>query len=386
MKLGKMNLPLKLKKIDIPFLPSKKILGVDLGSQTIKIVELEQSKNGKWTLKKCAFESLGIAEIPPEEKKTILIERLKEALSREKFSTKRVATSLSGNQVIVRYVKFPKLSAEELAKTIHFEAEAYIPFDIREVDLAFHILGDLVEEGEKKMETVLVAVKKDVIQNRIEILEKVGLEPAIIDIDAFAIESALELARQPVSTERGEAETKETIVVVNLGASVTNLTIIENGISKVVRDIFIAGNTFTKVIQQSLNLDFPKAEELKRKHGLSTEEVATPEITTSEEKSSEKVEVAKVLTTVISDLIKEIQHSIEYYQSQLPEEVQVSRVLLTGGSALLSNIGRYFAQELQLPVEIYNPFLYLNTPVNLPKEINEKNTIFTIAIGLAIRQ
>jgi len=372
MRLGKINLPLKLERIRLPFLPSKKVLGVDLGSQIIKLVELEQSKrdnqlNSKWTLKKCAFESLGIAEISAEEKKTLFIERLKEIVAREKFSTKRVATSLSGNQVIVRYVKFPKLSPEDLAKTIQFEAEAYIPFDIREVNLAFHILGDLVEEGEKKMETVLVAAKREVVQNRIEILEKAGLEPAIIDIDAFAIENAFELARR--------RERKETIVVINLGASVTNLTIIENGVSKVVRDIFIAGNTFTKIIQQNLNLDLSKAEELKRKCGIDTEETII----------SEKAKVTKLLKTVISDLIKEIQHSIEYYQSQLPEEIQVSRILLTGGSALLPNLGKYFAQELQLPIEIYNPFLHLNVPVPLPKEIIEKNTIFTIAIGLALR-
>lgn len=383
MKLGKINptkflygikLPLKLKKIELPFLPSKKVLGVDLGSQTIKIVELEQSKNGKWALKKCVFESLGIAEIPPEEKKNILLERLKEIISREKFSTKRVATSLSGNQVIVRYVKFPKLSPEELAKTIQFEAEAYIPFDIHEVNLAFHILGDLVEEGEKKMETVLVAAKKEAVQTRIEILEKAGLEPAIIDIDAFAIENALDLRRNL------GAETKETVIAINLGASVTNLTIIENGVSKVVRDIFIAGNTFTKAIQQSLNLDFRKSEELKRKYGLNPEEML------AEQEPSEKNEVAKALTPVISGLVKEIQHSIEYYQSQLPEEIQANRVLLTGGSAFLPNLGKYFAQELQLPVEIYNPFLSLTLPTFLPKEINEKNTIFTIAVGLACRQ
>ncbi len=381
MKLVKIDIPLKLEKINLPFLQGKKILGVDLGSETIKIVELEQAKNGKWALKKCAFKSVGIGEDKPEEKKTAYIDLLKEMLIREKFSTKRVATSLSGNQVIVRYVKFPKLTAEELAKTINFEAEAYIPFDIKEVNLAFHILGDLVEEGEKKMETVLVAVKKEVIQNRIEILEKAGFEPAIIDVDAFAIENALEMARQSETKE-----TKETIVVVNLGASVTNLVIIENGISKVVRDIFIAGNTLTKVIQQSLNYDFPKAEEVKRKYGLATEEVTAQEITTPEEQPSEKTEVAKVLSPVISDLIKEIQHSIEYYQSQLPEEIQVSRLLLAGGSALLPDLGKYFAQELQLPVEIYNPFLYLDVPNVLPEEIHQENTIFTVATGLACRQ
>lgn len=363
------GIKVKLPKIKIPFPTIKKILGVDIGTESIKIVELERTKNEKWTLKKCAFESLGSLERPPEEKKALLINRLKEIVLREKFSTKMVATSLSGNQVIVRYVKFPKLTPEDLAKTISFEAEAYIPFDIKEVNLAFYILGDVVEEGEKKMETVVVAVKKDVIQNRIEILDKAGLEPAIIDIDAFAIENALELIRQP--------ETKETVVVVNLGASVTNLAIIEKGVCKVVRDIFIAGNTFTKVIQQNLNVDLAKAEELKRKYGLSLE---------AEEEITEKAEVSKALLPVVGDLLKEVQHSIDYYQTQLPEELPVNRVILSGGTAQLPNLGKYFAQELQMPVEICNPFAALNIPLPLSKEITEKNSSFTIAVGLSSRR
>lgn len=348
------------------FLPTKEVLGVDIGSQTIKIVELKQSRDGKPILRKCAHEYIAEGEITPEEKKNVLIDKFKEIVQREKFATKRVATSLSGNQVIVRYVKFPKLTPEELTKTIQFEAESYIPFDIREVNLAFYILGDVIQEGEKKMETVLVAVKKDVVQERVEILEKAGLEPAIINVDAFAIENALELIRKP--------EVKETIVAVNLGASVTNVVIIENGISKVVRDIFIAGNTFTKIIQQNLTLEFTKAEELKKRYGLVLE---------GEEAPREKLEVSKALMPVVNDLLKEIQHSIDYYQTQVVEEAVVNRVLFSGGGAQMPALGKYFAQELQLPVEIHNPFTALTVPTSLPEEINEKAATFTIAVGLA---
>ncbi len=353
----------------VPFIKDKKILGVDIGSQAIKIVELAQAKNGKWQLLRYAYEPIGVGEVSPEERKLAVTDKLKEIIRREKFSAKKVATSVSGNQVIVRYVKFPKLSYEELAKTIHFEAEAYIPFDIREVTLGFHILGDIIEEGQKKMETVLVAVKKEIIQNRIEILEKAELEPAVIDVDAFALENALDIARKP--------EVKETLVVVNIGASVANLTIIEDGISKVVRDIFIAGNTFTKAIQQGLNTDPAAAEELKRKYGLTLEEVDQP---------PEALEVSKILIPIVNDLLKEIQHSVDYYQTQLPEELPVNRVILTGGTAHMPNLGKYFAHELQLPVEIYNPFTPLVVSTHLPKEINEKVSTFTIAVGLATRK
>ncbi len=355
----------------ISFFPRKEVLGVDIGSQTIKIVELKQSKSGKPVLRKYVHEYIAKGEITPEEKKNVLIDKLKEIVQREKFTTKRAATSLSGNQVIVRYVKFPKLTPEELTKTIQFEAESYIPFDIREVNLAFYILGDVIQEGEKKMEVVLVAAKKEVIQNRIEILEKTGLEPAVINVDAFVIENALELIRKP--------EVKETVVAVNLGASVTNLVIIENGISRVVRDIFIAGNTFTKIVQQNLNLEFNEAEELKKRYGL-----------TLETNDEEALKVRKVLIPAVNDLIKEIQHSIDYYQAQLPavteqqtEELVPSRVLLTGGSSQMPYLSEYFAHELQTPVEIFNPFDNLNISTSLPTETKEKGQFFTVAVGLA---
>ena len=173
-------------------------------------------------------------------------------MAAKKIGVKKVATSVSGNAVIVRYVKFPKMSPSELEKTIQFEAEPYIPFDIRDVNISTHILGDVTEEGQPKMETVLVAAKKELLQERLDILQGAGFKVGIIDVDSFCIENAYEVNR--------EKEKTETVMLINIGATTSNINILENGTSKVVRDLFVAGDNFTKAIQRSLRIEFQEAE------------------------------------------------------------------------------------------------------------------------------
>src|SRR5947207_894638 len=122
-------------------------------------------------------------------------ELLRDFVLQDKSAPKTAAISVSGNSVIVRYVKLPKLTRAELQQTIQFEAEPYIPFAIPEVNMSFHILGDVMEEGQPKMETVLVAAKKELIEQRLEVLTTVGLRPVVVDVDAFTLENAYELAR-----------------------------------------------------------------------------------------------------------------------------------------------------------------------------------------------
>ena len=164
---------------------SKDILGVDIGSYSIKIVQLKGSGT-KWTLVKNKTilipEEIANTDSNPIEKKNLIASLIRDYIKQEKLSTKNAAISVSGSSVVVRYVKFPKISKEDLAKSIQFEAEPYIPFDIKEVNLGFYIIGEITEDGQKKTETVLVAAKKDIIQTKIEILQEAGINPIIIDV------------------------------------------------------------------------------------------------------------------------------------------------------------------------------------------------------------
>ena len=358
-------------------LGSSEILGVDIGSYSVKLVQLKQAGNS-WSLVNWAVmslpEEMQAADINPVERKKAISTLIKNHISERKINCRKAAISVSGSSVIVRFVKFPKITKEELSKTIQFEAEPYIPFDIREVNLGFYILGDVVEEGQKKTEVVLVAAKRDIIQDRIDILTEAGITPVIIDVDAFALENSYELNH--------DSNTSEMLVVVNIGANVTNMSVIENNVSRVVRDIFYGGNALNKALQKNLNCDYKTAEQLKRKYGL---------IFTQEDKEKaladnqkESLQVSNILISACKDLLSEIHRSIDFFYAQRGEQQVLNRVLLSGGVACLKNIDKYFAQELKLPVDIFNPLMKVeNSNIVAPPE---NLTLLSIATGLALRK
>jgi type IV pilus assembly protein PilM len=367
----------KLKNIKLEkfrLFKAKDAIGVDLGSTSIKIVQLRGSP-GKWSLARWAYLPLPNAgpDVPGPERKSQAINILKDfAAKQKKNAVKATAFSVSGNSVIVRYVKFPKMSREDLSKTIQFEAEPYIPFAIPEVNIDFHILGDIVEDGQKKMETILVAAKKEIINGRLDVVTQAGLAPVVIDVDAFALENAYDLNRNPAQ--------RDTVLIVHIGASVTTMAIVEGGVPKVVRDVFIAGNTLTKALQRNFQSDAKAAEEMKARASL---------LATAEERekamaegNKEMLQMSTVMLPVVKDLLAEVQRSIDFYLSQGSDR-QVAKVLLSGGGSRLGNLVTYFNHELRLPVEVFDPFEHIDGAKAISQELRP---LFSVAVGLAARR
>ncbi|MFH1283223.1 MAG: type IV pilus assembly protein PilM [bacterium] len=363
-----------LKNLNLSFLRAKELVGVDIGSSTIKFLFLKGSP-GKYSVQKWGIETIGSngsQEVSTESRKEEVIKTLKQIVKEHALANKKVATSISGNSVIVRYVKFPKLSPQDLKLSIQFEAEPYIPFDIRDVNISFHILNDVIDEGQKKMETVLVAAKSDFIYSKINILKSVGLKPSVVDVDSFALESAYECIH--------DSNLPETVLIVNIGASVTNMTIIENGISRVVRDVFISGNSITKVLQKNLQCSFQEAEDLKKKYGILVT-VEDKDRALSED-NKESIQISNIMFPVLKDIISEVQRSLDFYLSQGSDKT-INRILLCGGTSKLKNISNFFSQELKMPVEALNPFLRIRGADKIPSDIASS---FVIALGLATRK
>jgi len=361
------------------FSGSKELVGIDIGTHSIKLVGLKGAP-ARWSLARYAVSEIpsGITEeLSPEERKSVVISALRNMLSTTRLGTRKVATSVSGNAVIVRYVKFPRMSPSDLEKTIQFEAEPYIPFDIREVNISTHILGDVMENGQPKMETVLVGAKKELLQERLEIMQSVGLKLLIIDVDAFALENAYEITR--------DKERAETVMLLNLGATTSNINILENGVSKIVRDIFIAGNNFNRAIQRNLQVEYLEAENLKKEHGL-TLTGPGEELETIAAKDETKVQVSTILMPLIRELVGEVRRSIDYYQAQTGGEKSVDGIMLSGGSSKLNNLARFLGEELGLPVDIYNPFKGIDTTRTPGRDWQELAPLFAVAVGLATRR
>lgn len=354
-------------------LGSQEMVAVDIGSHAIKILGLKPEKGG-----------LGVSfwgnipldpsgEATPEEKKKRAGKMLKDFLASKKAAGKRAATSVSGNAVIVRYVKLPFLSKAELAKVLPTEAEPFIPFDIKEVQLSCHILGETTEEGQKKIDAVLVAAKKELIQERLEILEGAGLTPMIIDVDSFAIENI----HEKILTAQ---ESPGAVLYLNIGHQVTNLSIVEGGLTRVVRDIFISGNTFTKAVQKALQCDLAKAEAAKKAHGL----FATPEEKEQalQEGNREALAVSQALASVVRDMVAEVHRSVDFYLSQGAERA-IAQVSLCGGTANLKNLNKLLTAELKVPVQVINPLSFVQAPSNIPEDSLSN---FAVAAGLALRK
>ncbi|MBI5630356.1 MAG: type IV pilus assembly protein PilM [Elusimicrobia bacterium] len=353
---------------------SPDLLAVDMGNYAIKIAHVKQESAGP-VLKTWGHLPLNIKpEATADERKAQTINSLKAFLVEKGVKIKDAATTLSGNSVIVRYVKFPRLTKTELAATLPTEAEPFIPFDINEVQLGAHILSEITEEGQKKMETVLVAAKKDLIAARLEILQAAGLFPTIVDVDSFALENIYERLRDPKS-EMGAT------LYLNLGHMVTNLSIIENGVTRVVRDIFISGATLTKAITKAMQNDFMKAEELKKAHGIVLE--AAEKEKAVEQGQQEALAVSQTIVTVVKDLVGEVHRSVDFYLSQGAER-SIGRIVLMGGTAKVKNLAKHLTAELKVPVSVLDPLSFLKQiPADFPKELAPD---FAVALGLALRR
>ncbi|MFH0948045.1 MAG: type IV pilus assembly protein PilM [Elusimicrobiota bacterium] len=373
----------KLKNIKLPFSKPKEVLGIDIGNYSVKMVQMKLS-GGKWILEKYAEEVIANpdqAETTPIEKKQLAVDAIKKIINEQKITAKDAITSVSGSSVIVRYVKFPKLTQEQLSKTIQFEAEPFIPFPIQDVNISFQILDDVMEDGTQKMETILVAAKKEIIQNKIDILMEAELIPIVVDVDSFALENS-------ISVNASEEELKNIYLVINCGTATTNISIIENGTSRVVRDVFVASSSFTKAIQRNFQIGWKQSEEKKLKSAI----FVTPEEKEKalSEGNDEALQLSTILISPARELVAECQRSIDFYQTQSLTEKTIDKVYLCGSGGLLKGLDKYIESQVHIPVEIYNPFSKIAddyVPVAGASESNAtKFTQYAVAVGLATRK
>jgi type IV pilus assembly protein PilM len=354
--------------------PSKDIIGLDIGNYAVKVVCLAEDKKAI-TLKDWGYIPLSIkADTPPEEKKELISQEIRHYLKKKNIQARYAAASISGNSVIVRYVKLPRLSRKELALTINVEAEPFIPFDIKDVNLTYYILNDTSDNGEPKMDTVLVAAKRDAVQDKIDIIAGAGLEPLIIDVDSFALETLYERISP-------KGEVNNAVLLLNIGQKVTNLSIVAGGVTRVVRDIFIAGATFDKAIGKALKTDPAGADAAKKNRSvLVSDEEKTAAIGAFDKES---IAVSKAASGVLKDLYTEVSRSIDFYLSQGVDH-SISKIILSGGMSNLGNITRFLSAEFKVPVEVMNPLGFLpEIPKNMPEDVLPA---LAVASGLALRK
>lgn len=343
----------------------KDVIGLDIGSSSIKMVELKEGKGG------FRLQSLGMTPLPPEAivdgalmDSVTVVEAIKEVVDTCKVKTKNTVISVSGHSVIVKKITLPLMTEAELEESIQWEAERYIPFDINDVNLDFQILGYGSGNAEQ-MDVILVAAKKDIVHDYVSVVMEAGLNPVIVDVDAFALENMLE-----VNYERSEEEAM--VVIANVGASVTNISILRKNVTAFTRDVFKGGNQITEDIQRQFHVDHEEAEKIKA--GLKVDGVV--------------VEVLERLLRAGSEaLAAEIGSSIDYFQSTAASE-KVAKIYLSGGGAKLKYLDTLLQDQIDLPVELINPFKkiqYSEKQFDVGY-LREVGPMMAVAVGLATRK
>jgi len=347
------------------FLGKKKdVFGLDIGSSSIKLVELDRAKSG------FKLQNLGLSPLPPEAivdgalmDSVTIIDAIRDLVSTTKTKRKDVVTSVSGHSVIVKKITLPFMTEAELGESIQWEAERYIPFDINDVNIDFHMLGSSSENADL-MDVVLVAAKKDIINDYQSVIVEAGLNPLIIDTDSFALENMLEI--------NYDIDKDETVAVANVGASITNINILKNNTSSFTRDIFKGGNQITEEIQRQLHIDYEEAERIK---------------VGSKGESPSQPAVQNVLKTASEALAIEIGNSLDFFQSTSTYE-KVSKLYLSGGGSKIKDFDIVLQQQIGLPVEVANPFKRVEySGKNFDMDyLRDIGPIMAVAVGLASRR
>jgi type IV pilus assembly protein PilM len=341
----------------------KNVIGLDIGSSSVKLVELREGKNG------FKLQHLAISPLPPEAivdgalmDSVTIIDTIRDLVT-STTKTRDVATSVSGHSVIVKKITLPFMTETELEDSIQWEAERHIPFDINDVNLDFQILG-AGSENPDLMDVILVAAKKDIITDYVSVIMEAGLSPVVVDIDAFALENMVGV--------NYDIDRDEIVAIANVGASVTNINILKNNITAFTRDVFKGGNQITEEIQRQLHVDYEEAEKIK--------------VGQKPDPSAQGV-VEGVLKSASESLAVEIGNSVDFFQSTSTYQ-KISRLFLSGGGSKIKDFDTILQQQIGVPVEMANPFKrieYSEKDFDL-EYLRDIGPVMAVGVGLASRK
>jgi type IV pilus assembly protein PilM len=340
----------------------KGLVGLDIGSSAVKALELRPNGKGykvaAFGIEPLAADSIVDGAIIDA---TAVAEAVRRLLSSHPFKAPQVAAALSGSSVIVKKIAVPVMTEQELAESIYWEAEQYIPFDIQDVNLDYQIV-DPGPSPQGTMEVLLVAAKKDKIADYTNVIAQAGRTAAIVDVDAFALQNAYEInyAIDPSSV----------VALLNAGASATNVNILEGGQSVFTRDVSIGGNAFTEALQRELNLPFDVADDLKK--GKSVDSVSFDD-------------ARPVLRAVTDNVLLEVEKTFDFFKGTTASG-RIDRIILSGGASRVDTFSEALRERFQTEVEYFDPFRQVGfDEAKLGCVAEEVAPVAAVALGLALR-
>jgi type IV pilus assembly protein PilM len=342
----------------------KSVAGLDIGSSSIKMVELDGKANS------LNLVSLGFQNLPADtiidgqimELNTVA-DAIQSVCNVNGVAASSVVTGVSGHSVIIKNIVLPPMSAEELEESIDWHAEEHIPYDLADVSLDYQITGQSADATN----VLIAACKRERIENVRQAIQLAGKEPAVIDVDTFALQNCYELNYMP--------DNSQVVTLLNIGASTMNVNIVKGTTSLFTRDITVGGSQFTDVLQRSLGLSYQQAEAVKR--GV------TDNVEGIEEKSIEPL-----MNNVTEIVAMEIQKTFDFYRATTEDnQTVVQKILISGGGSKLQGLAQDLSARLELPVEVLDPFRNINVDSRKfdPGYLSDIMPEMAVAVGLAMR-
>ena len=342
---------------------AKTCIGLDIGSSSIKAVQLKKSRAG------LALQAFGMQPLVPQTivdgtimDQGAVVEAIRALWSRLKLRQKDVAIAIAGHSVIIKKIAVPAMRAEELAQNIRFEAEHHIPFAKDDVELDYHVVNPQNSSGQTEL--LLVAAKKEVVADYTQVVRDASLSPHVVDVAAFAAQNAFE--------SNYSLDSKETAVLVTVGAAISNINIVRAGVSLFTRDVTIGGNAFTEEIQKQLGVSADEAEAYKV-GGHYDEQGVVPQ------------EVLRIIEGVAEVMAGEFQRSLDFFLATTAD-TNVSRICLGGGTAKVAALHRAIERRSRLTVEVIDAWRRIEIDDSLDRGyLAAHSPEALVGLGLALR-
>jgi len=340
------------------------ILGLDLGTNQIKSVEIRREKEAKPFLVNYALMPAPQFSFLSENKDDFskYAKELREFLEAIELSATGVVASLPEDKAFSQVIYLPQMPEKDLKNAISYEAEQHLPLPLEEATFSWQVIGNSTNaEGQPQLDILLVAAPKGLVQRYVDLVEAVGLSVVALESESSALARLVN-----VNTAQSM-----TTLVVNFGSATTSLVIASQGSARFTRSVSTGGWALTKSLSQGLGFEVPQAEEYKRIYGLEEEQL--------------EGRVAEILKPVFNVIVEEIRRAISFYDNQKPGD-EIKRVVLCGGSARLPGVLTSVASQLSLETELLDPWEGLEVPSRFPaSELEELGQALAVASGLALR-
>jgi len=363
------------------FSGTSETVGIDIGSHSIKVVEVVYTRNGYLVT------HAGSTPTPPDaikqgvvDNQLAVAEAIHTLLQTLGIKTPLAVAAVAGPSVVIRQVQLPSMPESQLRKSIYWEARNYITFPVEDSRVELQILGTSATDGTPQMDVMLAATPRDLVDRRVQALELAELDPIAIELEPFA------LMRSTIELLHGSQAMTETVALVDIGATYTSITVVSNGVFKLTRSVAAGGNALSEAIASAMGISVSQAEEVKENEvKVVTDEVDRAMLTPLSQEAS------RALEPQLEELVREIRRSFAFYDYQRTPgaaEIQgISRVILTGGTARLNGLSEYLTGQLGVPVQLLN--LFQMGALLLPEGAEGLDTqlpLLSTALGLALRE